>query len=115
MLTLEVAPSLQEKAYNVTTSTAVIAWTPLQRTALGIIDVTGYSVRLESERDKTRVRLVNITVSSVLFEDLKTFTNYCVSVEPVTVFTGLETDDCYNFTTEDDGKLACPPGESNLF
>lgn len=90
-------------AYNVTTSTAVIRWQPLKRTE-SVFDFTGYRVNLKSERDTSRVTLVNTNVSSMFFDGLHTFTNYCVTVEPLTVLASTWADDCHEFVTEDDGK-----------
>ena len=107
MLILEEAPSLHVKAYNMTTSAAVIAWKPLQGSESSVIDVSGYRVSLKSKYDKTQVKLVNTNISSLFFEDLKTFTNYCASVEPMTALVGMGKDDCYYFITQDDSKSAC--------
>lgn len=104
-LILEEAPSLDVEAYNVTTSTAVIRWQPLKK-AESVVDFTGYRVSLQSERDTSRVNLVNTNVSSLLFDGLHTFTNYCVTVEPLTVLSSTRVEDCYDFVTEDDGKAA---------
>jgi len=104
-LILEEAPSLYVEAYNVTTSTAVIRWQPLRK-AESVVDFTGYRVSLQSERDTSRVNLVNTNVSSLLFDGLHTFTNYCVTVEPLTVLASTRVEDCYDFVTEEDGKAA---------
>ena len=104
-LILEEAPSLYVEAYNVTTSTAVIRWQPLKKEE-SVVDFTGYRVSLQSERDTSRVNLVNTNVSSLLFDSLHTFTNYCVTVEVLTVLSSTRVDDCYDFVTEDDGKAA---------
>jgi len=95
------APSLYVDAYNVTTSTAVIRWQPLKRTE-SVFDFTGYRVNLKSERDTSRVTLVNTNVSSMFFDGLHTFTNYCVTVEPLTVLASTWAEDCHEFVTEDD-------------
>ena len=87
-----------------TTSTAVIKWQPLKRTESGVVDFTGYRVSLKSERNTSRVTLVNTNVSSLFFDALHTFTNYCVTVEPLTVLASTWVEDCYDFVTEDDGK-----------
>ena len=86
-----------------TTSTAVIRWQPLKR-AKSVVDFSGYRVSLKSERDTSRVKLVNTNVSSLLFDGLHTFTNYCVTVEPLTILESVWAEDCYDFVTEDDGK-----------
>ncbi|XP_078354628.1 uncharacterized protein LOC144639220 isoform X2 [Oculina patagonica] len=96
------APSLHVEAYNVTTSTAMIVWKSLNRTESEVVDFTGYRVSLKSERDASRVRLVNANISSLLFEGLNTFTNYCVTVEPLTALGSNRKEDCYYFITEDD-------------
>ena len=107
MLILEETPRLQVEGYNITTSTAVIAWKPLQRNESGVIDFSGYRVSLKSNRDRTRIKLVNTSITSLLFEELRTHTNYCVTVEPLTALTGADTDDCYHLITEDGSKEAC--------
>ena len=106
MFNLEKAPSLLVEAYNVTTSTAVITWKPVQRNESGVIDVSGYRVNIKSKQDNNHVKFANTYISSLLFEDLKTFTNYCVTVEPLTGLAGLEKDDCYHLRTDDDSKTA---------
>lgn len=100
---LEEAPSLDVEVYNVTTSTAAIRWKSLKRTE-SVVDFTGYRVNLKSERNSSRVRLVNTNVSSLLFNGLHTFSNYCVTVEPLTVLGSTWKEDCYDFVTEDDSK-----------
>lgn len=92
------------EAYNVTTSTAEIRWQPLKRTE-SVVDFTGYRVSLKSERDTSRVTLVNTNVSSLRFDGLHTFTNYCVTVEPLTVLASTWLEDCHDFVTEDDGEM----------
>ena len=69
-----------------------------------MVDFTGYGVSLKSERHTSRVTLVNANVSSLRFDGLHTFTNYCVTVEPLTVFGSTWQEDCYDFVTEDDGE-----------
>ena len=86
-----------------TTSTVVIRWQALKRTE-SVVDFTGYRVSLKSERNTSRVTLVNTNVSSLLLDGLYTFTNYCVTVEPLTVLVSTWAEDCYDFVTEDDGK-----------
>ena len=106
MFNLEKAPSLLVEAYNITTSTAVIAWKPLERNESGVIDVSGYRVSIKSKQGKNHVKFASINIRSLLFEDLKTFTNYCVAVEPLTGLASLEKDDCYHLRTDDDSKTA---------
>ncbi|XP_068727599.1 protein sidekick homolog [Montipora capricornis] len=101
-------PSLHVEAHNVTHSTAVIAWTPLLRNESGVILVSGYRVSLRSQDDRIHVKQVNISISSLLFEDLKTFTNYCVTVEPLTALAGTENEDCYHLMT-DENTPSLPP------
>ena len=105
--TSEEGPSLQVQAYNITTSTVVIAWKPLQENECGVIDVSGYKVIVESQLDKAQVKLVNTSTSSLSFEDLKASTNYCVTVEPLTALVGLGRDDCHSFITDEGSKTAC--------
>lgn len=93
------------EAYNITRSRAVIAWKLLQTNASELIPVSGYIVNLKSKQDKPQVKTVNKSIHLVAFENLKTFTNYCVSVEPLTVLKGLGRDICYYFTTDDDSKF----------
>ena len=50
---------------------------------------------------------MNTNVSSLLFEGLNTFTNYCVTVEPLTELGSTWEEDCYDFVTEDDGERIC--------
>lgn len=102
-LILEEAPYLYIEAYNVTTSTAVIRWQPLKRTE-SVVDFTGYRVSLKSEKI-SRVTLVNTNVSSLRFDDLHAFTNYCVTVEPLTILASTWREDCHDFVTEDDGEI----------
>ncbi|CAH3178695.1 unnamed protein product [Porites lobata] len=94
--------TLYVEAYNITTSEAVIAWKLLQTNASELIPVSGYTVNVKSKQDKGQEKTVNTSVHLVAFENLKTFTNYCVTVEPLTVLKGLGRDICYYFTTDDD-------------
>ena len=107
LFTLEEAPSLQVQAYNITTSTVVIAWKPLQENKSGVIVVSGYKVIVESQLGKAQVKLVNTSTSSLSFEDLKAFTSYCVIVEPLTALVGLGREDCHYFITDEGSKTAC--------
>lgn len=106
VLNSEEETTLYVEAYNITTSRAVIAWKLLQTNASELIPVSGYIVNVTSKQDKAQVKTVNTSVHLVAFENLKTFTNYCVTVEPLTVLTGLGRDICYYFTTDDDSKFA---------
>ena len=106
VLNSEEETTLYVEAYNITTSRAVIAWKLLQTNASELIPVSGYIVNVKSKQDKAQEKTVNTSVHLVAFENLKTFTNYCVTVEPLTVLKGLGRDICYYFTTDDDSKFA---------
>lgn len=106
VLNSEEETTLYVEAYNITTSGAVIAWKLLQTNASELIPVSGYIVNVKSKQDKGQEKTVNTSVHLVAFENLKTFTNYCVTVEPLTVLKGLGRDICYYFTTDDDSKFA---------
>ncbi len=85
----------------------MIGWKSLKRTESEVVDFTGYRVSIQSERDTSRLRLVNTSINALLFEGLNTFTNYCVPVEPLTALGSTRKEDCYYFITEDDSKMFC--------
>ncbi|XP_074610733.1 uncharacterized protein LOC141865384 isoform X3 [Acropora palmata] len=92
-------PSLHIEISNITHSTAVVAWTPFLKNESGVIKVSGYKVSVKSQYDKNQVKQVDESTSSLLFEDLKAFTKYCVNVEPLTALAGAEKGDCHHFIT----------------
>ena len=98
---LEEDPSVPVQVHNITTTTAVVFWIPLERSSASVVDFTGYKVSLKSDRDISRERLVNTSVDSISFQGLKIFTNYCATVEPQTAFGSLWKEECFNFVTED--------------
>ena len=97
-------PSLHIEINNITHSTAVVAWTPFLKNESGVIKVSGYKVSVKSQYDKNQVKQVDESTSSLLFEDLKTFTKYCVNVEPLTALAGAGKGDCHHFITGENGK-----------
>lgn len=104
LLILGDPPSLHIEIYNITHSTAVVAWTPFLKNESGVIKVSGYKVSVKSQYDKNLVKQVDENASSLPFEDLKTFTKYCVTVEPLTALAGAEKGDCHHFITGENCK-----------
>ena len=92
------------EVYNITQSTAVVAWTPFLKNESGVIKVSGYKVSVKSQYDENQEKRVNESTSSLLFEDLKTFTKYCATVEPLTALAGAEKGGCHHLITEEDCK-----------